>query len=128
MPRLRKSAADNPETIRIAQTVKTKFNPGIAELYAKNSQDFHLIVCDAIELYAYLLKKTGARTLIEVMDSIGVGMTKRDDDLPAESGSRAAKPFDAVQKIDRPSASSVTMQSELSRDAAMAMLNAASEM
>jgi len=113
MARQRQSTPNDIDMIRISQTIRGNKHPEIADLYRANHDCFASTVCDALTLYAYLLRKTGARSAIEVMGVIG-GVSFVENSRPILPTRAVAESRPAVKEISSQTAAHIISQEPVS--------------
>lgn len=101
MSRPRQSSPDDTSMIRISQTIRGNKHPEIADLYRDNHDGFASTVCDALTVYALLLRKTGARSAAEVMGALGgLSVPERAPHPQVQLKKINTKIVDAVQSFE----------------------------
>lgn len=90
MARTRLIGDQSPASVRVDVRVKFCDHPDVKALYEKNPQNFSRVTLDALSLYAYIVKRTGA---VSLADAVGAIASRGDAlDRPVELSRPAEKP------------------------------------
>lgn len=104
-----------PKAVRLDIKISLQDYPDIADLYALNPRRFSVAAVEALSLYSFVLKKTGATSLPQAANAISIG---------GGGSLSVAAPLLAAEKVSSESDGAVVPQKkrDLSAAAASALL------
>lgn len=70
----RKELDHEPKSVRLDIKISLQDYPDIADLYALNPRRFSVAAVEALSLYSFILKKTGATSLPQAANAISIGI------------------------------------------------------